>query len=151
VDRSTAALDLAELASLRARVAAHDVRCEVYPERIAHDGRLEQVGFTIELFGRHNHPSQPPEPGCRECELVHRELARIARAVVPRERRPSVVEVDPFEPTLVFDGNRPPRVRLTLRLVHRASVGGGVDECERRCLQEILAALQALGVPTGRH
>lgn len=138
----------AELDALRASVLAHDVRCEVYPERVAYAGGLEQVGFTVELYGSHDHPRHTPEPGCDECLRVHRDLVHIARAVVPREERPSVVEIEPYEPVLVADPRRGgrPRVRLTMRLLHRAAVRGAVDACERRCLAEILTALRSLGV-----
>lgn len=133
---------------LRALAAAHRVTCEVYPERRAQHGGLEQVGFSLELLGSHDHPERAPVPGCSECIRVYRDLERIAAFVVPRENRPTEVEIAPYEPTLIVGRSvrDASRVRLTMRLVHRVGVEGGVDDCERRCLAEVKEGLRELGI-----
>lgn len=105
------------------------------------------VGYELSLHGVHDHPSHPPEPGCDACALVYRALHEVALAVVP-DRPATEAALSSFEPKLVFDhaNHGAPAVELRIDIIHRSDYTAPLDECEVRCKDEIVTALEALGV-----
>lgn len=73
-------------------------------------------------------------------------LGRIARAVLPRDERPSWYDVL-VEPGLGFEHGRldRPEITTTITVLHRGTIDRPIDACERLCVDEIGRRLTALG------
>ena len=111
------------------------------------DHRATTVGLELRLFGRHE-PHVHASPGCRECVSVFERLRAIALAAFPKEHRPTKYEVEPFDASFHLrpESEWKPEVQLTLHIVHREGYFRPLDECEKRCAEEIQKALRSLGV-----
>ena len=111
------------------------------------DHRPLAVGFELRLYGQHPPRAYPP-PGCEKCAAVYDGLRAVAQAALPREHRPSQYDIRPFDAALHLrpDAEWAPEVQLTVHIVHRDGYLSPVDECEKRCAQEIQRNLKQLGV-----
>ena len=134
-------------ATLKEWVRQHRVTWELgsWQELVEH--RVTTIGFELRLFGRHA-PHVHRRPGCRECVPVFERLRAIALAAFPKEHRPTKYEVEPFHAALHLrpESEWKPEVQLTLHIVHREDYLRPLDECEKRCAEEIQKALRGLGV-----
>lgn len=87
-------------------------------------------------------------PGCEHCVQTCRDLKKVAEWIVPGEERPSSYTICSFDGGL--HGVRSPRerleVELTIQIGHRRGWDQLIDDCERRCLNEMEARLKELGV-----
>jgi hypothetical protein len=111
------------------------------------DHQRTTVGFELRLFGQHGSGAHP-SPGCAECVALHDKLRSIALAAFPKEHRPTRYDVEPFDASFHLrpETEWTPEVQLTVHIVHREGYLRPVDECEKRCSQEIQEALRVLGV-----
>ena len=142
-------LDTKELKEL---VLHHQVCWEVLPIwHIPRPGERVKIGFEVDLYGTHDHPQQPPLPGCEECHVVFADLRRIAAAVLPPSDRDSRYVIEPYDPSLTFSPHRKMRkdVSVAIDIVHRGPFDQAIDPCEARCLSDIEGALRALGACPG--
>ena len=134
-------------ATLQEWVRQHRVTWELgaWQESVEH--RVTTVGFELRLFGRHE-PHVHASPGCSECVPVFERLRAIALASFPKEHRPTKYEVEPFHAALHLrpESEWKPEVQLTVHIVHREDYLRPLDECEKRCAEEIQKALRGLGV-----
>ena len=128
-------------------VRDHRVTWEIGPLQELVDHRPATVGFELRLFGRHE-PHAQASPGCPECLTLHQRLRAIAVAAFPRDQRPTSYEVDPFAASFHLrpESQWAAEVQLTVRIVHRDGYLRPLDECEKRCAEEIQKALRGLGV-----
>jgi hypothetical protein len=128
-------------------VRRHHVTWELGPWQELVDRRPTAVGFELRLFGQHD-PETHASPGCGACASLHRKLRDIAAAVLPKEARPTEYRVEPFDASLHMrpEGAWKPEVQLSVHIVHRHGYLQAVDECEKRCVDEIQSALRGLGV-----
>ena len=123
--------------------ATYEVRPEQWwggPNR-----RLRDIGFVIELSGRHAHDAQC-RPGCRRCQRTYRQLLDLAMAALPRDARASRYDIEPFDGA--WHGSAGPNHGIVLRVhvLHREDGTSELDDCQRRCSEEICATLRAIGV-----
>jgi len=142
----------ADPADLRALVERYRVRWEVCPEYAVVKGHKPQVGFAVELSGTHERGVEPLTPGCPHCQEIFTALRALAAYLLPREERPSVCELGPFDSAIHYSprhGNRPD-VCLTIRILDGECFERPVDECESRRLEEIKERLRELGASEGR-
>lgn len=134
-------------AELAAFVREHHVHFDVDPEVTFHDGHRLMIGFEVHLWAVHPKGSGAL-PGCGKCHDLVGVLRRIAGCVIPVERRPTEVELEPFHPVL-YDSREvagADEVALTLRLAHRDGSERPADACQERCLKEIRHRLRAMGI-----
>ena len=134
-------------ATLKEWVQQHHVTWELGPWQELVEHRVTTVGFELRLFGQHE-PHAHPSPGCAECVTVHGRLRAIALTAFPKEHRPTTYEVDPFDASFHLrpESGWKPEVQLTVHIVHRDGYLRPLDECEKRCADEIQKALRDLGV-----
>jgi hypothetical protein len=127
-------------------VRQHRVTWEIGPSQELVEHRPQTVGFELRLFGRHE-ADVHASPGCQECVAVHNRRA-IAEATFPKEHRPTRYEIEPFEAAFRLrpESEWKPEVQLIVRIVHREGSLLPLDECEKRCAEEIQLALRGLGV-----
>ncbi|MCL4822331.1 MAG: hypothetical protein KJ067_24650 [Vicinamibacteria bacterium] len=134
-------------ATLREWASRHRVTWELgaWQELVEH--RPTTVGFELRLFGRHE-PHVHASPGCSACVPVFERLRAIALAAFPKEHRPTKYEVEPFHAALHLrpESEWAPEVQLTVHIVHRDGYLRPLDECEKRCAEEIQGTLRQLGV-----
>jgi hypothetical protein len=137
------------LPQLRDLVQEHQMRWHAAAESAVVDGELRTIGLKLELSAVHAHPQQPPAPGCPECRPVVEALERVIDAVLPTGHRRSHYEV--HVPTSALSYQRPgrPQIVASITILHNEAVDEPVDECERRCLADMIAALKRLGVREG--
>ncbi len=134
---------------LKAAVAKHTVRYEVWPHyELRGDDRVI-VGFDLELRGTHSHGTSRLSPGCPFCTETFADLRRIAEWILPKEERPSEYDLPPFDQSLRSSGKGVFEVVLQIKIEHRHDFLGPVDDCERRCLTEMEHSLAELGVRGG--
>jgi hypothetical protein len=111
------------------------------------DHKPASVGFELRLFARHP-PHEHPTPGCGLCLGLYQRLRQVAQAAFPRDRRPTQYEIDPFDASFHLrpEAEWSPEVQLTVHIIHREGYLRPVDDCERRCAEEIRTNLGRLGV-----
>lgn len=132
--------------AIREWVQKHRVTWEVGSFQELVDQQVTTVGFELRLFGQHEahvHASA----GCDNCAPVFERLQAIARAALPKDHRPTTYVVEPSDRSLHHrpEGGWTPEVQLTVHIVHREDYLRPVDNCERRCVEEIQGSLRALG------
>ena len=134
-------------ATLKDWVRDHRVTWEIAPLQELVDQRPATVGFELHLFGRHG-ADVHASPGCLECHTLHQRLRAIAAAAFPREQRPTRYEIEPFDASFHLrpEAQWTPEVQLTVRIVHGEGYLRPLDDCEKRCAEEIQSALRRLGV-----
>ena len=105
------------------------------------------VGFEVRLFAQHP-DGKSVDPGCEDCQELFGRLRTIAESVFPKGQRPTRYDIDSFDSSLHHraESHWTPEVQLTIRIEHREGHFQEVDECEKRCAEEIQAGLKALGV-----
>ena len=137
-----------ESSVLKQLVTRHQVCWGVVPIWHVPQGRGKvKIGFEVDLFGTHDHPTQPPSPGCEECHTVFSDLRRIAMAVMPPSDRASRYDIEPYDVSLHFSPRRKMRkdVVVAIDIAHRDRFDRDIDDCEVHCLRDIERALRALG------
>jgi hypothetical protein len=137
---------------LRELVEKHTVRYEVNLLQDLMGDRVVDAGFEIDLLASHDHGSTRFTPGCSLCVSTFQDLREIATWILPKERRDSEYIIDGFDNGLHMTPRHRmhPEVLLALRIEHRVNKRQPIDNCERRCLDEMEAALRKLGVPKSR-
>ena len=138
--------------TLRLWVGEHKVCWEIGPfvELDQHPNKAPervQVGFELHLFARHSEGVKA-DPGCHECTGLFERLRALAEFTLPKENRPTHYEIAPFDGSFHLrpESEWVSEVQLTLRLVHERGYLEPVDDCEKRCAEEIQKALRGLGV-----
>ena len=127
-------------------VLRHKVVYEVRPALSFYTGERITVGYDIDLRGTHEPGIERVIAGCGECEKVWMDLKEIAEAVLPTEFRPSDYQMPAFDHALREDPrSRREDVQLTIAIRHREDYNRPLDECEERCMHEMVAKLRALG------
>ena len=136
---------------LQSLVAEHTIRYEIWTHYdIRPEGGKVMNGFDLELHGTHSRGQTRNTPGCEFCWTTYGDLRKIADAVLPTVERPSAYEISPFDNSLHSTGGRESEVVLTIQLKHRHEYFAPVDDCEEKCLQEMVDKLRALGIRDGR-
>ena len=137
--------------TLRQWVGEHKVCWEVSPlvEMERHPNQAParvQVGFELQLYGEHAE-GVTPSPGCPECQTLYEKLRAIALFTLPTEQRPSRYELSGFDSSFHLrpESNWVPEVQLTIRIIHGSDYFKGIDDCEKKCAEEIQGQLRALG------
>jgi hypothetical protein len=128
-------------------VRRYQVCWEVWPEYLVSNGKEQQVGFELELTGTPQAGTNHIGPGCPACRQVYAGLLAIANWILPKEVRPSMYELGPYEQALRYSLVRAmrPDVTLTVKILHRQGFDQPVDKCEIRCLEEMKQRLAQLG------
>jgi len=134
-------------ATLKEWVRQHRVTWELGAWQELAEHQVTTVGFELRLFGQHG-PHSGASPGCEQCVSLHEKLRAIALAAFPKEHRPTKYEVEPFDASFRLrpESEWTPEVQLTVHIVHRDGYLRPLDECEKRCAEEIQKALRGLGV-----
>lgn len=132
---------------LRELVGRYRVCWEVWPEYLYVQKERKQVGFQLELCGTHEPEVEHPEPGCPHCQCIFVALRAIANWILPREKRPSIYQIGPYDQAIRYSSVRRnrPDVTLTVKILHREGFERPVDACEVRCLKEMYQGLKELG------
>ena len=136
---------------LREIVVRHCVYYEVRRESVPlKDHSLQEVGFRLELHGRHAAGSHPM-PGCALCQEIYGGLREIAAWILPKEIRDSSYDLEAFDASLHYSHatKDPGSVQLGIDILHRSGFDRPVDACEVRCLREMEEKLKRLGVRRG--
>ena len=132
-------------------VSRYRVCWDVWPVESMVDGKLQKIGFELELSGTHPPEVTDVSPGCHSCREVFRGLRQIAEHILPSKAdRPSEYVISNYEPSIRYSRSRGsrPDVSLTIQILHRQGFGP-VDECEQRCLKVMEEGLAALGASNG--
>jgi len=135
-----------ELERMRRVVAMREVCWDVFREKVGfHDG-IETVGYELDLTGIHSSGGHAPYPGCDLCKDVYRDLLQVARYILPKEHRPSLYEIEPYEAVIRSSRKRGLRdeVTLSVKILHRDHYEAPVDACETRCLAEMETRLASI-------
>lgn len=125
----------------------HKVTWELAPWLEMVDRKAASIGFELRLFARHA-AHEHPSPGCGLCLGLYQRLRELAEAAFPREHRPTQYQIDPFDASFHLrpEAEWAPEVQLAVHIVHRDGYLRPVDECERKCADEIRGNLGRLGV-----
>lgn len=137
--------------NLQESVRRFRVCWDVWPEYVLVDKQTRQVGFELELSGTHEAGVEHAVPGCEHCRRVFAALSDIADWILPKEKRASRYDLEPYQPRLHYSGSRDfrPDVALAIRILHRTDGLNPVDACELRCLEEMKQRLHELGASQG--
>lgn len=127
-------------------IAEHKVCWELLPYHVMSGGRRTQVGYELYLYAQHS-TSVKADPGCIECQKVYTKLQQIAHLALPKEFRPTTYHIMPFDGAFHMrtETRMKYEVQLTLQIIHREGFLNQVDECERKCADEIERNLREMG------
>lgn len=133
--------------TLRQWVREHKVTWELSPLRELVGHVPKAVGYELRLYGRHR-KGVAASPGCDDCQAIYEKLHSIALSALPTEHRPTRYDIEAFDSALHMrsDGEWEPEVELTLQVTHRDGYLSPLDECEKRCADQIEEGLRRLGV-----
>jgi hypothetical protein len=148
---SSAAPGEADVERLRALVHRHEVCWETRPENAVVGGRIQPVGFLVEVSATHHEPHRTPVAGCAECSEPLLALQQILAFALPQGEHASIYEARVRWGTLQFSprrGNRP-EVVGSLAILHGSGANRPIDPCETSCRDEIVARLKQLGACEG--
>lgn len=136
---------------LKSLIEKHRVCYEVWPMYLMVKGEKEKVGFELMLSGTNDHEGGQAVPGCEHCRETFDDLRQVAEWIMPREERASRYEIDPYDHSFHSAPKRKFRteVALSIMILHRHGFDQPVDDCEERCLKEMLAKLAELDTPEG--
>lgn len=140
----------AEPDALGELVRQHRMRWRASREEAVIGGEIRAIGLKLELSAIHAHLLHAPMPGCSECRPVIAALERVIDAVLPKEHRRSHYEVVIPVAKLEYPSTGQPEITATVTVLHNENVNDPIDECENRCLVEVIAKLRALGASEGR-
>jgi hypothetical protein len=128
-------------------IQKHKVCWDLLPYYAVDGGPRIQIGFELDLFAQHL-PSVVANPGCKECENVYKNLAQIARKALPTEFRPTKYEIQQFDASFHIrrETNLKTEIQVTVLIIHREGLFDPVNECERKCADEIEKHLKNMGV-----
>lgn len=128
-------------------VKRYQVCWEVWPEYLIVDGKEKQIGFELELSGTPELGTEHVGPGCPACRQVYQSLNTIASWILPKDDRPSIYEIGPFQQALRYSSVRAmrPDVTLSVMILHRQRFDQPVDECQVRCLDDMQKKLRVIG------
>ena len=132
--------------SLAGLVQRYQVCWEVWPEYLAVDNRMRQVGFELELSG--SDKCIQFNPTCSECLQIRLALEAIANRILEDRDENLTIEFSHHEQSISYSaarGNRPD-VTLTIRILHRTGFTDPVDRCEISYLERVKTRLRQLGV-----
>jgi hypothetical protein len=126
----------------------HTVRFEARPEYQIVDGEKRAIGFSLELYGTHDHGDSSLDPGCPKCLRTFEDMKTIAESILPTGDRASQYEILPFDHAMTLDPGRGLRAEVVLKvkILHRRNYFAPVDECEEACLAEMKQKLKDLGI-----
>ncbi len=139
--------DDTKVSILKELVQRFRVCWKVWPEFIYVNDEKRQIGYELELAGTHEPWVEHPDPGCDHCQRVFQALREIAERILPREERPSMYEIGPFNQSITYWSlhRKRPDIMLTVKIFHRQGYERPVDECEDRCLKEMEQRLREIG------
>jgi len=125
----------------------HRVTWEMAPWLEMVDHTPASIGFELRLFARHEQHDHP-SPGCGLCLGLYQRLRQVAQAALPREHRPTQYQIDPYDASFHLrpEAEWSPEVQLAIHIVHREGYLRPVDDCEKKCAEEIRSNLGRLGV-----
>lgn len=123
-------------AGLRELVQRYRVCWDVWPAYLDVGREKRQIGFALELDGTHEPGTGDADPGCRHWRRIFAALRTIVDWIEPRDNRPSMYDLAPYDQSFSYPSERDNRedVRLTIRILHRSGFERPVDECEVHCL-----------------
>ncbi len=138
-----------ELAShVRDLVQRHHVLWSILPKHLPASLNGQRIGFDIELWGSHTHPSDAGHVECSECRKVVESLNEIASYIAPDgcEFRTGEggIPVDvrqSFHPRNGFGRS----VKLGIEVVCRGGHSAVASQCDGGCLFGMRGKLEALG------
>jgi|CXWL01.1.fsa_nt_gi hypothetical protein len=143
--------------SVKDLIEMHRVCYEWSNEYEMVNGVRTATGYSLRLYGdnvehKADDAESVPVPGCPVCRKTYNDILCVAHWILPRDRRESIYEIEPFDFAFHFAPNRSWReeIVVTIHILHRIDITQPKDECENRCLAEMTASLKKLGVLEGR-
>lgn len=143
--------------SIKDLIEMHRVCYEWSNEYEMVNGVRTATGYSLRLYGdnlvhKADDAEFVPVPGCPLCRKTYNDLLCIARWILPKDKRESKYEIEPFDFAFHIAPNRSWReeIVVTIKILHRVDITQPKDECESRCLAEMTANLKKLGVLEGR-
>ena len=112
--------DLKLAAELRELAELHTIRYEAWPEYQFVGGKKTAIGFSLELYGTHDHGSSL-SAGYPKCGRTFEDMKKIAEWILPNEERTSQYEIQPFDHSMTLGPRRGSQaeVGLKIKILHR--------------------------------
>ena len=141
--------------ALRNVVVRHQVCYEVWPEWSGCGGRARRIGYCVTICGvndRIDCVCDHHVPGCPHCYSTYDELRKIAEWITLTEQQDCRIEIGSFDrawhiaPKQRWSRNE---ITVNVKILRRHNVDGPVNDSQERCLKELRANLNTLGVREG--
>jgi hypothetical protein len=120
----------------------------VWPEHTFINHEKRQIGFELDLSGRHEDGEEHPEPGCEKCRKIYQVQVRIAEDVLPPADKDTTCQFEPYDQGICYSprhGNLP-EVVLRIRIVHRKAFERSADAPLLRYLEILQRRLEERGI-----
>ncbi len=136
-----------ESEGLRQLVDKYSLCWSKSPVRAVVHEEIRSVGWEIELRATHGKTAHPATAGCRECPPVVDALERVARFILPSEKRTSHYEIHLRPWAIQYSHVHPGVAEMTalITIEHDEGINEPIDACEDLCLADMESKLRELG------
>ena len=140
---------------LRAILRRHGVCYDFWLQGSASGGVTTYSGYMLRLCGvsdAEHFGGECHVPSCHHCHRTYDDLRKVAEWLVPQNEQGDHCEIEPFDETWHIgqrQGQSRKEIGVTINALHRPHVNAPADACHCRCLSDMLARLDHLGVHEG--
>ena len=148
MDSSDNARELLMRHSARYEVSPYFVMLDVRTFGLPSTQRKIHAGFDLSLYGNGFHDPPMHSIGNGELRATLSELSAACRDVVSQAKEGCMIEIIPFEATLVLDVKRhfEPEALVRIRITHSRGLDQPAGASEEKALAEVMASLDSFGV-----
>ena len=138
---------------VRAILRRHRVCYDFWPQGSASGGGTTYRGYMLRLCGVNDNEHFGGEchvPSCQYCHRTYDDLRKVAEWLIPQNEQGAHCVIEPFDSTWHIaqrQGQSRKEIAVTINALHRQDVNAAAAACQWRCLNEMLAKLEHLGVP----
>lgn len=140
---------------VRAILQRHRVCYDFWLQGSARGGVTTYSGYLLRLCGVNDAQHFGGEchvPSCQYCHRTYDDLRKVADWLIPQNRQGDHCEIQRLDGTWHIaqrQGQARKEIGVTINVLHRHDVKAPTDICQWRCLNDMLAKLDHLGLHEG--
>lgn len=137
---------------VRAILRRHRVCYDFWLQGSASGGVTTHSGYMLRLCGVNDPEHLGGEchvPSCQYCYRTYDDLRKVAEWLIPQNDQGAHCVIEPFDWTWHIaqrQGQSRKEIGVTINALHKHNVDAPADACQWRCLNDMLAKLDHLGV-----
>src|SRR4030095_12186116 len=140
---------------VRAILRRHRVCYDFWLQGSARGGVTTYSGYLLRLCGVNDAEHFGGEchvPRCQYCHRTYDDLRKVAKWLTSQKKQGDHCEIEPLDGTWHIaqrQGQARREIGVTINVLHRHDLNAPADTCQWRCLNDMLAKLDDLGLHEG--